>query len=69
MHEGTFEQWASAYDLYHKPRTRFIAKDFVGQGVFLRGMATSAGRVVTDSASSRPRCRSRLAKAARSTSW
>ena len=47
MHEGTIEQWDSAYDLYHKPRTRFIA-DFVGQGVFLRGVATPAGRVVTE---------------------
>jgi iron(III) transport system ATP-binding protein len=47
MHEGTIEQWASAYDLYHKPLTRFVA-DFVGQGVFLRGVATASGRVVTE---------------------
>ena len=62
MHEGTIEQWASAYDRCHKPRTRFIA-DFVGQGVFLRGMATSPDASSPSSASSRPRCRSRLAKA------
>ena len=36
-----------AYDLYHRPRTRFVA-DFVGQGVFLRGVATGRGRVVTE---------------------
>ncbi len=47
MHDGTIEQWASAYDLYHRPRTRFVA-DFVGQGVFLRGVATDGGRVVTE---------------------
>ena len=47
MHNGTIEQWASAYDLYHRPRTRFVA-DFVGQGVFLRGVAARNGRVVTE---------------------
>jgi iron(III) transport system ATP-binding protein len=47
MHEGAIEQWDSAYDLYHKPRTRFVA-DFVGQGVFLRGVASTPGRVVTE---------------------
>ena len=47
MHLGTIEQWDSAYDLYHRPRTRFVA-DFVGQGVFLRGVATGHGRVVTE---------------------
>ena len=36
MSDGALEQWASAYDLYHRPGTRFVA-DFVGQGVFLRG--------------------------------
>jgi iron(III) transport system ATP-binding protein len=47
MNEGTVEQWDSAYDLYHKPRTRFVA-DFVGKGVFLRGVAIGRGRVVTE---------------------
>ena len=47
MNQGTVEQWDSAYDLYHRPRTRFVA-DFVGQGVFLRGVATGHGRVVTE---------------------
>ena len=38
MKDGVIEQWDSAYNLYHRPRTRFVA-DFVGQGVFLRGVA------------------------------
>ena len=36
MHEGRIQQWDSAYNLYHRPRNRFVA-DFVGQGVFLPG--------------------------------
>jgi iron(III) transport system ATP-binding protein len=47
MHRGAIEQWDRAYDLYHQPRTRFVA-DFVGQGVFLRGVAIGRGRVVTE---------------------
>jgi len=34
LHEGRLEQWDSAYNLYHRPKNRFVA-DFVGQGVFL----------------------------------
>ena len=34
MHEGRIEQWDSAYNLYHRPKSRFVA-DFVGQGVFV----------------------------------
>jgi len=44
LHEGAIEQWASAYDLYHRPATRFVA-DFVGQGVFLPAKVLSAKRV------------------------
>jgi iron(III) transport system ATP-binding protein len=47
MHEGTIEQWDTPYDMYHQPRTRFVA-DFVGQGVFLRGVAIGLGRVLTE---------------------
>jgi len=36
MHEGKILQWDSAYNLYHRPATRFVA-DFVGQGVLMRG--------------------------------
>lgn len=31
MVEGSFEQWDSAYNIYHRPKTRFVA-DFVGLG-------------------------------------
>lgn len=44
IRDGTLEQWASAYDLYHQPVTRFVA-DFVGEGVFVRG--TAEGSTVT----------------------
>ncbi|MFO1314161.1 MAG: ABC transporter ATP-binding protein [Burkholderiales bacterium] len=47
MKDGAIEQWDSAYNLYHRPRTRFVA-DFVGQGVFLRGIAEGHDRVVTE---------------------
>ena len=33
MHRGRLEQWDSAYQLYHRPATRFVA-DFIGHGVF-----------------------------------
>jgi iron(III) transport system ATP-binding protein len=36
MNEGRIEQWATPYELYHRPATQFVA-DFVGQGVFLAG--------------------------------
>jgi iron(III) transport system ATP-binding protein len=47
MNAGTIEQWDSPYDMYHQPRTRFVA-DFVGEGVFLQGVAIGRGRVVTE---------------------
>jgi iron(III) transport system ATP-binding protein len=47
MKDGAIEQWDSAYNLYHRPRTRFVA-DFVGQGVFLRGIAAANGRMATE---------------------
>ncbi|MGH8704961.1 MAG: ABC transporter ATP-binding protein [Burkholderiales bacterium] len=34
LHEGRIEQWDTAYNLYHRPASRFVA-DFVGQGVFM----------------------------------
>ncbi|MCP4636713.1 MAG: ABC transporter ATP-binding protein [Methyloversatilis sp.] len=36
MKAGEMLQWDSAYNLYHRPASRFVA-DFVGQGVFLPG--------------------------------
>lgn len=44
MHEGRIAQWDSAYNLYHRPRNRFIA-DFVGHGVFLPGRVVGADRI------------------------
>ena len=32
MHEGRIQQLDSAYNLYHRPRNRFVA-DFIGRGV------------------------------------
>jgi iron(III) transport system ATP-binding protein len=37
MRDGELLQWDSAYNLYHRPASRFVA-DFVGQGVFLPGV-------------------------------
>ncbi|MCZ2136154.1 MAG: ABC transporter ATP-binding protein [Burkholderiales bacterium] len=34
LRDGHLEQWDTAYNLYHRPASRFIA-DFVGEGVFL----------------------------------
>ena len=44
MDDGAIQQWDSAYNLYHRPATRFIA-DFVGQGVFLPGQLLSARKI------------------------
>lgn len=46
MRDGALDQWGSAYDLYHQPRTRYVA-DFVGEGVFVRGVVDGA-TVVTE---------------------
>jgi iron(III) transport system ATP-binding protein len=44
LHQGSIQQWDSAYNLYHRPANRFVA-DFVGQGVFVPGRATGAGGI------------------------
>lgn len=36
LNNGTCEQWSSAYELYHQPKTQFIAK-FIGEGTFISG--------------------------------
>ncbi len=33
MLEGRLHQWSEAYELYHRPNTRFVA-EFIGHGVF-----------------------------------
>jgi iron(III) transport system ATP-binding protein len=47
MRSGAIEQWGTPYNLYHQPRTRYVA-DFVGQGVFVRGVAEAGGRLRTE---------------------
>ena len=46
MREGRVEQWDTAYNLYHRPSTRFVA-DFVGEGVLLDGCAAGDDAIVT----------------------
>jgi iron(III) transport system ATP-binding protein len=42
LRDGHLEQWDTAYNLYHRPSSRFIA-DFVGEGVFLPARVVDAG--------------------------
>ena len=56
MHQGRILQHASAYELYHRPTSRFVA-DFIGQGVFVdatvlapRRLQLEIGEVATDEA-------------------
>jgi len=44
LHEGRIQQWATPYELYHRPANRFVA-DFVGQGVFLPAKVIDAQRL------------------------
>ena len=44
MNDGVIQQWGAPYDLYHRPRNRFVA-DFIGQGVLLPGTVMSAHQV------------------------
>lgn len=37
MSEGQIKQWDLAYNLYHRPASRFVA-DFIGRGVFVPGV-------------------------------
>jgi iron(III) transport system ATP-binding protein len=46
MHDGVVEQWDAAYDLYHRPATRFVA-DFVGEGVLIAAVAGDSDRIET----------------------
>jgi iron(III) transport system ATP-binding protein len=46
MRHGRIEQWDSAYNLYHRPSSRFVA-DFVGEGVLLPAVAGESDRIDT----------------------
>ncbi len=47
MHAGRIVQWDSAYDLYHRPASRFAA-DFIGMGVMLPGRFLGLNRIETE---------------------
>jgi len=48
MQNGAIVQWDSAYNLYHRPATRFVA-DFIGLGVFADGTIDSEqGNVIIE---------------------
>jgi len=46
MAQGRLQQWATPYELYHKPASRFVA-DFIGRGVLLPGTVLAAQQVQT----------------------
>ena len=42
MHQGELHQWDSAYTLYHRPASRFVA-EFIGHGVFTPALIRDLG--------------------------
>lgn len=44
LHQGKIEQWDTPYNLYHQPKTRFVA-DFIGLGALLPGKVINAHQV------------------------
>lgn len=44
MENGEIRQWSSAYEIYHKPQTRFVA-NFIGDSTWLRGTVRADGRI------------------------
>jgi len=47
MNRGLIEQWDTAYNLYHRPSSRFVA-DFVGQGVLMQGRVMDRDQIDTE---------------------
>ena len=47
MVEGQIEQWDTAYNIYHKPKTRFVA-DFVGLGSLLPATVLNSTTLETE---------------------
>lgn len=47
MKDGQLHQFDTAYNLYHRPATPFVA-DFIGQGARIEGVVVSPGRVKTE---------------------
>jgi iron(III) transport system ATP-binding protein len=46
VQNGTLEQWDTAYNLYHRPKSQYVA-DFVGEGVLIQGQVTAEDEVKT----------------------
>lgn len=46
MKDGQLEQWDSAYHLYHRPISQYVA-DFVGEGALVQGKVTAEDEVST----------------------
>jgi iron(III) transport system ATP-binding protein len=44
MNDGRIQQVAGAYELYHRPNSRFVA-DFIGQGVFIEAQVLGPQRL------------------------
>ena len=44
MRDGRLEQWDSAFDIYHRPKTAFVAS-FVGEGRFIEGRVRADGGI------------------------
>jgi iron(III) transport system ATP-binding protein len=47
LRAGRLEQWDAPWNLYHSPKTRFVA-DFIGEGTFIQGTVLGMGRVATE---------------------
>ena len=47
MNDGALLQWDTPYNLYHEPNCFFVA-DFIGQGVFLRGVLRSPDTIESE---------------------
>ncbi|NVK30538.1 MAG: ABC transporter ATP-binding protein [Gammaproteobacteria bacterium] len=47
MNQGRLLQWSNAYDLYHMPTDRFVAK-FIGEGILVCGVVTDHNKLQTD---------------------
>lgn len=46
MRNGALGQWDTAYNLYHRPKSKYVA-DFVGEGTLIKGQVTSYDEVRT----------------------
>lgn len=55
MQNGAIVQWDNAYNLYHRPTTRFVA-DFIGLGVFMNGAIDTVQQNVNIELGALPLC-------------